>query len=210
MTIVEAIRQVLARDGQVKILACAPSNSAADLIASRLVGTRTDPGLNTDELFRFYAPSRFKEQVPDELKGFSYANPDGHMSVPSMARMKAFCVIVTTAVSASVMHGIGMSRGHFSHIFIDEAGYATEPEAFVSIKLMADPRTNIVLSGDPKQLGPIIRSGVAKDLGFETSYLERLMERDAYNPTTGYGKRSLSFSSLFLALNHSLSAVLSS
>jgi len=106
-----------------------------------------------------------------------------------MARMKRFRVLVTTCVSASVAHGIGLPRGHFTHIFIDEAGQATEPESFVSIKMMADPKTNIVLSGDPKQLGPIIRSGVARELGLETSYLERLMDRDAYNLSTRYGRR---------------------
>ena len=74
-----------------------------------------------------------------------------------------------------------MRRGHFSHIFIDEAGQATEPETFVSIKMMADTNTNVVLSGDPKQLGPIIRSGIARELGLEKSYLERLMQRDAYD-----------------------------
>lgn len=82
-----------------------------------------------------------------------------------------------------------MPRGHFSHIFIDEAGQATEPEAFVSIKMMADSKTNIILSGDPKQLGPVIRSGIAKELGLDKSYLERLMDRDAYAKQTGYGRR---------------------
>jgi len=106
-------------------------------------------------------------------------------------RMKRFRVIVTTCLSASIANGIGMPRGHFSHIFIDEAGQATEPEAFVSIKTMTDMRTNIVLSGDPKQLGPIIRSGIARELGLEMSYLERLMEREAYDVRTGYGKRSV-------------------
>lgn len=51
----------------------------------------------------------------------------------------------------------------------------------ISIKTMAGPHTNIILSGDPKQLGPIVRSGVAQDLGLSTSYLERLMKREVYN-----------------------------
>lgn len=106
-----------------------------------------------------------------------------------MARMKQFRVIVTTCVSASVVSGIGMPRGHFSHIFIDEAGQATEPEAFVSIKTMSDTKMNVILSGDPKQLGPIIRSSIARELGLERSYLERLMDRDAYNLRTCSGKR---------------------
>ncbi|TFK41436.1 RNA helicase [Crucibulum laeve] len=184
ITIIEAIRQILHTNPRARILACAPSNSAADLIASRL----QDGNMTNDQLFRFYAPSRFKNQVPDSLLAFTYIRPDGHFSVPPMARMKAFRVVVTTCVSASVLSGIGMARGHYSHIFIDEAGQSTEPEAFVSIKTMADNSTNIILSGDPKQLGPIIRSGIAQELGLEVSYLERLMARNIYDVQAGYGK----------------------
>jgi len=158
-------------------------------MASRLVKTKTSPGLTVDELFRLYAPSRSKNQVPDDLKDFTHSTPEGHLSIPTMARFKRMRVILTTCVSAAILQGVGLSRGHFSHIFIDEAGQATEPEAFVSIKLMADSKTNIALSGDPKQLGPIIRSGVARQLGLEVSYLERLMDREPYDLKEGYGKR---------------------
>ncbi|KAF8156820.1 RNA helicase [Crassisporium funariophilum] len=184
ITIVEAIRQVLVANPNARILACAPSNSAADLIASRL-----RVGLTTEELFRFYAPSRYKNQVPDDLLPYTYTDSNGHFSVPGplLTRVKRFRVIVSTCVSASFAAGVGMARGHFTHIFIDEAGQATEPEAFVSIKMLADNKTNVVLSGDPKQLGPIIRSGVARELGLEKSYLERLMEREVYDHRTGHG-----------------------
>ncbi|KAJ6608247.1 P-loop containing nucleoside triphosphate hydrolase protein [Mycena sp. CBHHK59/15] len=164
-----------------RILACAPSNSAADLIASRLTS------LSTDELFRFYAPSRNKDQVSLELREYTHARADGHFSVPPLARMKRFRVVVTTCVSASVVSGIGIPRGHYSHIFVDEAGQATEPEVMIGIKTMADNNTSIVLSGDPKQLGPIIRSSIARELGLETSYIERLMKREIYDEVKGYG-----------------------
>ncbi|KAF8067812.1 P-loop containing nucleoside triphosphate hydrolase protein [Lyophyllum atratum] len=181
VTMVEAIKQVLKANPNARILACAPSNSAADLIAMRL------RDLSSNELFRFYAPSRAKDQVPLELLDYSHVRHDGHFSVPPMARMMRFRVIVTTCVSASVVSGIGIPRGHYSHIFIDEAGQATEPEVFIAIKTMANPMTNVVLSGDHKQLGPIIRSKMACELGLETSYIERLMNRDAYNLKDGYG-----------------------
>lgn len=184
VTVIECIRQLLAKDPQAKVLACAPGNSAADLIASRLRGH-----LSTDELFRFIAPSRFKDQVPDDLRPYTFTQKDGHFSVPPMDRLKKFKVIVSTCGSASVFSGVGMARGHFKHIFIDEAGQATEPETFLSIKMLANINTNVILSGDPKQLGPVIRSGIAKELGLEKSYLERLMDRDAYNIQTGRGRR---------------------
>jgi helicase MOV-10 len=52
---------------------------------------------------------------------------------------------------------------------------------------MCDRATNIVLSGDPRQLGPIIRSTVAQKLGLEISMLERLMQRELYHEANGYG-----------------------
>ncbi|KAF5356561.1 hypothetical protein D9758_008259 [Tetrapyrgos nigripes] len=187
VTLVESILQVLSVSPTARVLACAPSNSAADLIAVRL-----QKHFNRQELFRAYAPSRNKNDVPSELGEHIYRNAAGHFSVPPLATMKRYRVIVTTCVSASIVSGIGMPRGHFSHIFIDEAGQATEPEVMIAIKGIADGRTNVVLSGDPKQLGPIIRSGVARALGLEKSLLERLMwsegEQGVYEEDWGYGK----------------------
>jgi helicase MOV-10 len=190
VTIVEAIRQILRRTPKARILACAPSNSAADLIASRL------NALSTQELFRFYAPSRHKELVPDDLGPYSSFHND-HFSCPPMAILKRFKVIVCTCVSAAFAHGIGLRRGHFTHIFVDEAGQATEAEVMVPIKTMADVSTNVILAGDPKQLGPIIRSDFARELGLETSYLERLMKTEVYDEKKGYGKTCVAF---FLSL----------
>ncbi|KAK7439801.1 hypothetical protein VKT23_017376 [Stygiomarasmius scandens] len=185
VTMVESIFQVLNANPSARILACAPSNSAADLITTRLSANKA---LSKEQLFRAYAPSRSKSQVPLELLDFACVNNNGHFTVPPMGVMKNYRVIVSTCVSASIVSGIGMPRGHFSHIFIDEAGQATEPEAMISIKGMADGRTNVVLSGDPKQLGPVIRSTVARQLGLEMSFIERLMGRDVYDEVTGHGK----------------------
>lgn len=57
----------------------------------------------------------------------------------------------------------------------------------VPIKTMADDRTAIVLSGDPKQLGPIVRSAVASHLGFATSFLNRLVDREVYSNSANVG-----------------------
>ncbi|KIK60715.1 hypothetical protein GYMLUDRAFT_261292 [Collybiopsis luxurians FD-317 M1] len=184
VTLVEAILQVLSINSASRILATAPSNSAADLIVSRLAAA----GLNPTDLFRAYAPSRSKLDVPTSISSYSYRNANGQFSVPPMSDMLRFRIIVTTCVSASIVSGIGMPRGHFSHIFTDEAGQATEPEVMIGIRMMADKNTNVILAGDPKQLGPIIRSSAARILGLETSYLERLMKREVYDEVTDYGK----------------------
>ncbi|KAG1741528.1 RNA helicase [Suillus paluster] len=187
ITIVEAMKQLLKHKPNTRILATAPSNSAADIIASRLAST-----LGPDELFRLYAPSRHVDQVPDELQRYTFRKtPEGELkgcfSVPPIPILKRYKVIVCTCVSASIPYGIGIARGHFTHIFVDEAGQATEPEVMIGIKTMADNATNIVLAGDPRQLGPIIRSNIARELGLERSYLERLMLMEAYEAQSGYG-----------------------
>ena len=56
---------------------------------------------------------------------------------------------------------------HFSHVFIDEAGHAVEPEGVIAIAGILNSDINlihggqVVLAGDPKQLGPVLRSPVA-------------------------------------------------
>ncbi|KAF8581297.1 P-loop containing nucleoside triphosphate hydrolase protein [Ramaria rubella] len=182
VTIVEAMYQIMFANPDAHILACAPSNSAADLIAERLGNT-----LSPKQLFRLNAPSRSRSHMPKNLEQFSQTNSDGTFSVPPLSILSQFRVIVSTCISASVPYGMGMSRGHFSHIFIDEAGQACEPESMIPIKTMANNQTNIVLSGDPKQLGPIVRSTVAIALGLGTSYLDRLMARGIYDVVRGSG-----------------------
>ena len=184
VTIVEAIRQVHDSNVSTRILACAPSNSAADQIAEKLAAA----GLTPRQLFRMYAPSRYKDQASDKLQDYVRLTLDGHFTVPELDALKRYRVVVATCVAASMLAGVGVPRGHYSHVFIDEAGQATEPEAFISIKTLADPGTNVVLSGDPKQLGPIIRSGIARELGLEKSYLDRLMEREAYDIVAGHAR----------------------
>ncbi|PFH46784.1 hypothetical protein AMATHDRAFT_69038 [Amanita thiersii Skay4041] len=179
-TMVEAMLQVLDSNSEARIIACTPSNSAADLLITKLSSK-----LNTETMFRFNAPSRLRISVPDDVMQYSYIKDDPHSEIRPFAvpilKIKRFRVVVSTCVSASFAAGIGMPRGHFTHIFIDEAGQATEPEALLPVKTIADPNTNIILAGDPKQLGPIIRSPIARALGLHVSYLERLMNRDAYN-----------------------------
>lgn len=59
---------------------------------------------------------------------------------------------------------------HFTHIFIDEAGHATEPETVIPFILLLDPNKRhggqVVLAGDPEQLGAMLRSPLAKKYGY--------------------------------------------
>lgn len=175
MTIIETIKQLLNQNPRARILAVAPSNSAADILAERL------KDIGKSQLFRMNAPSRPQAALPKILEEFSRKNEHGTFCIPPVNQLKHFRVVVSTCISSSVPHSIGVPRGHFTHIFLDEAGQASEPEAMIAIKTLADDQTNVVLSGDPKQLGPIIRSDLAVSLKLGVSYLDRLCERDIYD-----------------------------
>jgi len=127
------------------------------------------------------APSRTQSTLPKILDQFSCKNDHGTFHIPPKAELMKFRVIVSTCISACVPYNIGVPRGHFTHIFVDEAGQAAEPEAMIPIKTMSDGRTNIILSGDPKQLGPIVRSDLALTLKLGVSYLDRLCETQTYD-----------------------------
>lgn len=68
---------------------------------------------------------------------------------------------------------MGIRAKHFSYVFIDESGHATESETLIPIAGILSGRDGlsqidgrVVLVGDPKQLGPIIHSVLAKEHGF--------------------------------------------
>ncbi|KAG9124505.1 hypothetical protein FRC07_011359 [Ceratobasidium sp. 392] len=205
VTAVEAMLQFMRANPNTTILATAPSNSAADLLARKLLESKQfEPG----ELFRLNALSRSKTDIPDPILDCSFWL-DGSFRFPSINRLslaeldfnrrrqsgqnaikplKDYRIVVATCVSSSVPYQLGIPRGHFSWIFIDEAGQACEPEAMIAVKTLAGPDTNIVLSGDPRQLGPIIRSPIALQMGLGLSYLERLMNTPMYDPAAMRGR----------------------
>lgn len=52
----------------------------------------------------------------------------------------------------------------FDYIFIDEAGQASEPDAIIPLNLCNPCDSLIILSGDPLQLGPVIKSKLAEPI----------------------------------------------
>lgn len=180
VTLVESILQTIKSKGANKssrLLVCAPSNTATDLLMQRL-----SPYLLPKEMLRVLAFSRDKSSVPADVLAYSYYsdNENGFVIPPTdfLKQKQVVCVTITTAGKLPY-HG---QLGHFSHVFIDEAGHALEPEALSCIakttqaENLKDPPA-IILAGDPKQLGPIVRSNEAKSFGLEKSMLERLYHR---------------------------------
>ncbi|XP_015264039.1 PREDICTED: putative helicase MOV-10, partial [Gekko japonicus] len=197
VTMVEAIKQVLRCIEGSHVLACAPSNSASDLLCQHLV-----KHVEKRNIYRINAYSRDYRLIPEDIK--PYCNWDNEEKCPvflSKETLKSYRVIVTTLITAGRLVSADFPRGHFSHVFIDESGHAVEPESLVAIAgllAMMDPKTNpkggqLVLAGDPQQLGPILRSPLAIDHGLELSLLERLMN---HNPL--YQKKDGSYNPQFV------------
>lgn len=178
MTLVEAMLQLYESRRGTRILVCAASNSAADHILNKLIGNKIVE-VKESEIFRLNAPSRsFDDIHPDHIP-FCYFEGSIFKCPPLRALMR-YRIIISTYMSASLFYAEGVRTGHFSHIFLDEAGQASEPEAMVPISHLCQKETVVVLAGDPMQLGPVVFSRDAEALGLGTSYLERLFECEFY------------------------------
>jgi len=89
-------------------------------------------------------------------------------------------VVVGTLTTVGKLVNVGVPRGHFDVIVVDEVGQALEPETVAAPASLLGPAGQLVLGGDPQQLGPIIHSTAAKEHGLACSLLERLMTRTVY------------------------------
>ncbi|XP_021114419.1 RNA helicase Mov10l1 isoform X1 [Heterocephalus glaber] len=170
MTIIEAVLQVHHALQDSRILVCAPSNSAADLVCLRLHESKV---LRPASMVRVNATCRFEETIIDAVKPYCTDGED-------IWRASRFRIIITTCSSAGLFYQIGVRVGHFTHVFVDEAGQASEPECLIPLGLISDVSGQIVLAGDPMQLGPVIKSRLAMAFGLNMSMLERLMSRAVY------------------------------
>ncbi|XP_024148851.1 putative helicase mov-10-B.2 [Oryzias melastigma] len=171
VTVVEAIKQIEKFQTSCRILACAPSNSAADLLCRKIL-----EHVDNHKVYRMYASSRDPKLVPDELKDVSNLVGECY-EFPTKEKLMEYKIMVTTLLTAGRLVSGAIPVGHFTHVFVDEAGHAVETECLVPLAGLLDPSfCQLVLAGDPKQLGPILRSPFALKYGMGESLLERLMK----------------------------------
>uniref|UniRef100_A0A3P9KB63 RNA helicase n=1 Tax=Oryzias latipes TaxID=8090 RepID=A0A3P9KB63_ORYLA len=186
VTLVEAIKQIEKFQTCCHILACAPSNSAADLLCTKIL-----EHVDRHKVYRMYATSRDPKLVPDYLKDVSNLVGECY-EFPSKETLMEYKILVTTLLTAGRLVSGAIPVGHFTHVFVDEAGHAVETECLVPIAGLFDASLcQLVLAGDPKQLGPILRSPFALKYGMGVSLLERLMNNfPLYQKNEGdYNKR---------------------
>ncbi|KFP00238.1 Putative helicase Mov10l1, partial [Calypte anna] len=170
VTVIEAILQIHYTLPDSRILVCAPSNAATDLICLRLHQSNM---LKPGAMVRVNATFRSTETIDDTLKPYCEDGDD-------VLKALWFRIIITTCSSAGMFYQTGIRHGHFTHVILDEAGQASEPETLIPIGLVSESNAQIVLVGDPKQLGPVIKSNIAQNFGLNMSLLERLTSRELY------------------------------
>jgi len=183
VTLVESILQTLSAKGSdpnAKILICAPSNTATDVVAERLA-----PYVTPREMIRVMAYSREKRAVPDTVMNYTnYDEETDTFVMPDAEDLMDYKIVAVTIAYGGRLFNHGI-QNHFTHVFMDEAGHEIEASAIGClasvIKYSHSNPPVIVLAGDPKQLGPIIRSDIGKKFGLEKSLLERCSERECYS-----------------------------
>ena len=93
-TLVEAILQFVENKPRMKVLVCAPTNTAADVLCKRLTK------MKKSEMLRLMAYSRNPRDVDPEV--VPYTNQEqGHFVMPPIAEMKEKRVVVATLATAS-------------------------------------------------------------------------------------------------------------
>ncbi|KAI1732465.1 AAA domain-containing protein [Ditylenchus destructor] len=192
VTLVECVKQLIIKSRTNRILICAPSNTAADLLALKLLENNA---VKVRELRRYYALGRHvneRNSALDNIVCMTRVNCFGEMinvfSVDTRENMLKISVFVTTLTFCSEIEEL--ERGFFTHIFIDETAQSFEPETLLPITRFATERTRVILCGDHQQLGPIVTTQFLNnhaDAQFKScsrSLMERLMttySKIAYN-----------------------------
>ena len=136
------------------------------------------------QVFRIYSYGTEPNEVPPELlevSNFEKVSEVFPLPDPAMIRRDSVHLVACTLLMSAKLYSGGLDRGWFTHVFIDEAGHAEEPLCLAPLSLLCLPKqTQVVLAGDPQQLGPTILSPHAKQHGLQVSLLERLMRAPPY------------------------------
>ena len=205
--LLQAIAKVLTLD-KTRILVCTPSHTAANVITQRLALLKLDRNelfrlLDSDrpvetipsDILRFCkqddASGHFT--LPINLIQFRVivcTCSDSHLlyqagltNAQLRDRRQCFSTWISQFLSSVNMSATigGVTDPHFTHLFIDEASQATEPETLIPLSVVVDTESirpaEIALVGDPRQLSPQVYSTEAHNHGLGIPWMERLLQR---------------------------------
>jgi RNA helicase armi len=199
--VIEIIEQISARIPSSRIVIATPSNSAANLIIDRLLKTKR---YKAGDFVRFVSFHQIeKELIPTELKKYcatidialddgtrqtsSFYDDSGIRKHCSKTTIVQYQIYISTLSSLGPLMNIKFPPDHFTHIIIDEAGQSVETESLIPMTFLSKNRGQVILAGDPIQLGPVLHSYIAKhpSIGLGKSLLERLSEHEFYSEKCG-------------------------
>ncbi|XP_014250678.1 probable RNA helicase armi [Cimex lectularius] len=199
VTVVELILQ-LCQDPLSRLMVVAPTNSAIDLIGVKLL----EAGLTKEDLIRLCSYSPFRlGSISSSLIDASYV-PSLFEEIPNKEPVPIVTrnnigvhkVTLGTMQCIGTLSAIGFPGGYFTHVIVDEAGQATEPETLIPLSFLDKENAQFILAGDPNQLGPVVMSRLSRMFGFKDSFLARLSRMKPYSKdiekhpdTLGYDRR---------------------
>ncbi|KAK1569111.1 hypothetical protein Q3G72_032633 [Acer saccharum] len=175
MVVQEAVLKIYKGSPQSRILICAPINSTCDALMRSL-----NQEIPESHMFRANAAFRELDEVPEDILP-SCLYKGECFSCPSLEKLRAFRVILSTLVSSFRLCNEGITSGHFSHIFLVDASSATEPETMIALSNLANEKTAVIVTGAPKNRPGWVRSDIAQKQGLKVSYFERLRSCQRYS-----------------------------
>lgn len=186
LTLATAIELIFHQNSNRRILICAPTNKAADVIAEEVQKTKL---VYQHEIIRLNSVSRDVEEQNSNLKPITRIVPHNIYEMdkfvykwPELKEFQHFKIIICTLGIVPTFAKfykplLVLKECRFSHIFIDEAGQSPEIDCWVPLCLLASPQTRLILAGDSKQLGPVATAKCLdnKKNGYKLTLMERLL-----------------------------------
>lgn len=173
-TLAQAIKQLLTQP-EAKILICTHSNSAADLYIKEYLHPWIESGMEEAKPLRVYYHKRWVATVNSVVQKYCITDGAGNFRRPTVEDIMKHRIVVVTLSISMELSTLGLPKGYFTHIFLDEAAQAMECEAIMPLAL-ANEGTRIVLAGDHMQMSPELFSNFAKERKLHISLLERLYD----------------------------------
>ncbi|XP_022239741.1 probable helicase with zinc finger domain isoform X2 [Limulus polyphemus] len=176
-TLVQAIKEIL-NQSNTRVLVCTHSNSAADIYIREYLHPYVEMGHTEARPLRVYYRHRWIATVHPVVLEYCLLTMDCKAQkfvMPSIEDIMKHRVVVTTVGTCRYLVHLGLDKGFFTHILIDEAAQAIECAAITPLAL-ADEQTRIVLAGDHMQLNPEVYSKFAEERNLQWSLLERLFD----------------------------------